>query len=139
MPSDAENLAGRDLSWIASDRLDQVGLFVTAGSGPVPPSAFSWVEEAEEQACALPTICVAELLMSLPRPDDFLELGRRGFFAFDWTDAGKEIVQATNTYELVCRPAAPVVLGTLPLWLQSAARATRIDTIFGHSSIRLRA
>lgn len=119
-----------DVAWIASDDLGQIGFFFTAGSGPIPASALQLVHESEESANELPIVSDVDLLVPLPRPDDYLNLARRGFYAFDWSDVHKTNLERTKSYELIARPIKPVLVANLPPRLQLAAMATRLSGSF---------
>lgn len=126
MQPDAPSSEGFDIFWIASDSLQQVGMFATGGDGPIPWTARPWIYNAEEQALMLSVVCAVELKIPYPRPDDFMALAERGFFSFDWTDVHKPSIQATSAYEMVCRPASPLTVDQLPPSLRVAALATKI-------------
>lgn len=117
-----------DCVWIARDGLDQVAAFVTAGSGPIPEQFFSHgmikIEEIEDQIVGLPEVSQASLFTSVPRPDDFLALARRGFYVFDWTDVHRTAQQSIGAYELVASPSMPRTIDTLPNDLRAIADDT---------------
>src|SRR5512138_1586037 len=81
---------GVDCGWIAADRDGRVGVFVTGGRGPIPRIALlpgrPPVEDVESVLNSLRSFTTAKVLVSLKRPDDFVELAQRGLFAYDWTD-----------------------------------------------------
>lgn len=126
MQPDAPSSEGSDIFWIASDSLQQVGMFATGGDGPIPWTARPWIHSAEEQALMLSVVCAVELKIPYPRPDDFVALAERGFFSFDWTDVHKTSIQARSAYEMVCRPVCPLTVDQLPPFLRIAAQATKI-------------
>ena len=126
MQTDAPSPEGFDIFWIASDSLQQVGMFATGSAGPIPLTARPWIHDVEEQVLMLPVVCAVELKIPYPRPDDFVAMAERGFFSFDWTDVHKTFIQATSMYEMVCRPARPLTVDQLPPSLRVAALATKI-------------
>jgi hypothetical protein len=80
-----------DCVWIASDRDGHVGAFVTAGVGPIPELALNsaeplLVEDIEEAILKLPKVSDCRLLVSIPRPDSFIDMAERGLFVYDWSD-----------------------------------------------------
>lgn len=124
--TDTPSPEGFDIFWIASDSLQQVGMFATGGEGPIPLTALPWIHEVEQQVLMLSVVCSVELKVSYPRPDDFVALAQRGLFSLDWTDVHKTLIQKTAMYELVCRPVRPLTVDQLPPSLQVAALATKI-------------
>jgi len=92
---------GVEFDWLGVDEDGYVGLFSSAGFGYVPKHACDegffeelWYRQENE----LPLICEAR---SAQRPwnqpvNDWLDLSRRGFFAYNWNHA--------EYYEMVCRP-----------------------------------
>jgi len=109
---------GLDCVWIGSDREGRVGAFVTGGEGPIPAGALLAdrlsVEEIEGRLNELPAVTSARLLVPLKRPDDFVELARRGFFAYDWTDVHRTSSEALRAYEQVAVPETPISAKDLP-------------------------
>lgn len=109
---------GIDYVWLASDMNGNVAAFVTGGSGPVPLSVLyessTPIENVEEAVCELPEVPEALLLAELKRPNDFLDLARRGFLVYDWTDVHRIERDCTRAYELVAVPVQPVTVDTQP-------------------------
>ena len=62
--------------------------------------------------------------MRLPRPDDFIALAERGFFAYDWSDGA-----LIDEYELTARPYRPLTLDLLPDNLLEAAKSVRFTKV----------
>ena len=50
------------------------------------------------------------MLVDLPRPDDFIDLAKRGFYVYDWSDIHKVQRSETNCYELIAVPTIPINL-----------------------------
>jgi hypothetical protein len=129
---------GIDCSWVASDRMGHVGVFVIAGVGPVPIPLLEQdgmaVEDMEELIWTLPVTSAALVLPTVSEDADFVRMAERGVFVYDWTDVHRTLRNETHAYELVARPAKPVAAGTLP---EEVARIARIVTIgaisFGES------
>ena len=109
---------GLDCVWIGSDREGRVGAFVTGGEGPIPARALLShrlsVEDIEGRLSELPSVTFATLLVPLSRPDDFVELARRGFFAYDWTDVHRTSSEALHAYEQIAVPGTPISARELP-------------------------
>jgi hypothetical protein len=124
---------GIDCVWLASDKLGHVGAFITAGEGPVPEMAFNQsleVEEIEGQIYEMPQRTPGQLLVTVPRPDGYLEIAARGLYVYDWTDAGKTTSKATNLYELVAIPSNPLINYDLPIALRTVSSVLRFDLAF---------
>ena len=129
------DLQGIDAAWIAIDVLGQVALFTTGGEGPIPGTALSSVNIAEESVLSLPEISGYDLLVVVPRPDDFIAFAKRGLFAYDWSDVHRSTGQASDSYELQARPSRPLTLLDLPAPLQEMALATRLSGVSFGSSV----
>jgi hypothetical protein len=102
---------------LAADRDGRVGAFVTAGEAPIPAAVLDAarvsVLEIEERVMTLDPATSARLLVSLPRPDDFVEFARRGLFAYDWTDVHRTS-GSIRAYELIAAPESPITIKELP-------------------------
>jgi hypothetical protein len=125
---------GEDWVWIAADSQGQVGAFVTGGLGPIPIELIqvSEIEDVEARLAELPRITTAKLLVRLPRPNDFIEVAERGFFAYDWSDVHRAKSAEIGSYELIAAPSQPVSLVQLPAAVaRIAAQITLGDTLFG--------
>lgn len=122
---------GIDCSWLASDQTGRLGVFITAGIGPIPAavldSAYMPIEEIEERLCQLPAVSSAQLLVTVKRPDSFIDLAERGIFVYDWTDIHR--IKALNLYEPVAVPTGPINMDVLPDDLVAVARAVRLDGV----------
>lgn len=105
---------GVDCVWIAPDSAGNVAAFVTAGVGPVPVvlirSKSIPLEEIENKIMELPVISSANIIVNVPRPDDFIDLASRGFFVYDWRDAHRSIISSGGLYEIVATPNLPLKL-----------------------------
>lgn len=130
-----------DCAWIASDGQGFVGVFITAGEGPVPAHAlrgdFFPVEEVEARVLRLsirPGQAVTNLC-DAPDPSSYIALAQRGVFVYDWTDF-TSIEGLLNAYELVARPLLPIACADLPNDLREVAQAVRFaDVRFAGSSL----
>jgi hypothetical protein len=63
------------------------------------------------------------MLISLPRPDDFIHFAVCGLFAYDWRDVHRTR-GFSNRYEMLARPDAPICVSELPERFQSLLRST---------------
>lgn len=129
---------GIDCVWVASDREGRVGAFITAGVGPIPAEALSSVhppiEDIEGQLCQLPAVSRVRLLVSVKRPDDFINLAERGVFVYDWTDINRTAREALRVYEPVAVPTKPITASSLPSELRALAKVLRLaDVVFAAS------
>ena len=127
-----------DCVWLGCDRDGHVAAFVTGGSGPVPDAVLDLeeprVEELEELVCGLPRTSAARLLVSVKRPDSFVEMAERGFFVYDWTDVYRTAREVLNEYEPVALPVNPVGVDQLPAGLAKACGCVRFAGVsFGGS------
>jgi hypothetical protein len=107
-----------DCLWLAHDRNNHVGGFVTAGLGPIPVDLIdlnaSRVREFGRMSSDLPKVSGSRLLVSIYKdPSSFLDLAERGIFVYDWTDVrgGRAYLDA---YERVAMPTTPLLLASLP-------------------------
>jgi hypothetical protein len=122
---------GVDCCWLASDRIGQLGVFVTGGSGPIPTQVLLPaypLDEIEETILALPKASDIDLRVRVPRPDRFVALAERGFFVYDWSDVHRT-EQYIDEYELMALPYRPLTLDLLPESLSDSARAVRFSTV----------
>jgi hypothetical protein len=119
-----------DCVWLASDRDGHLGAFITAGVGPIPAAALDYVyihvEDIEGRLCRLPLVSQAELLVSVKRPDDFIDLAERGVFVFDWTDIHRTARAALRVYEPVAVPTRPITASSLPSDLAALVEIVRL-------------
>jgi hypothetical protein len=95
-----------------------VGHFATAGFGPIPAVVLARLDELrelDELVLALPVI--GEATGHLPgRIDDWLEMARRGLFAFDWQ-------HWSGPYRRAATPSVPVRITELRSPLVELVRA----------------
>jgi len=124
---------GIDCLWLASDRDGRLGAFLTGGAGPIPmdvlaASSFP-VTKTGAMLCRQPKIAAARLLVSLKRPDDFIDLAERGFHVYDWSDMGRTSRGVTGAYEPIAMPETPISIDDLPDELAAVARLLRMDAV----------
>jgi len=124
-----------DCVWLASDRNGHVGAFITAGVGPIPAEALSSVympiEDVEGRLCQLPPVSQVQLLVSVKRPDDFIDLAERGVFVYDWTDINRTAHEALSAYEPVAAPTKPIIASSLPSDLAILVKILKLaDVVF---------
>jgi hypothetical protein len=106
---------GRDYAWLATDAAGHVAVFTNAGQGPIPIAVLAdrrVSDHAESLVEALPERGDCQMLVTLPRPDDFVGYSRRGLFAYDWQDCHRN-AGWSKRYELLARPAVPITVSEL--------------------------
>jgi len=130
---------GLDCCWLASDRIGQLGVFVTGGSGPIPAQALLptyLLDDLEKTLLDLPRASDIDLRVRVPRPDRFVALAERGFFVYDWSDVHRT-EQYIDEYELMALPYRPITLDLLPDHLADTARAARFSALSFASAWRI--
>ena len=100
---------GVDCVWAAGDENGMAGAFITGGIGPIPLEVLQLdrlnIFEVEENLLQLPIVTTAEIISNAPITDSYAALAARGFYVFDWLDVERALVERSNRYELVARPA----------------------------------
>jgi hypothetical protein len=130
---------GIDCVWLACDQEGHLGAFITAGMGPIPVMALDAsqmpVEDVEMRLCTLPSVARAQLLVSVKRPDDFIDLAERGLFVYDWTDINRTAREALRVYEPVAVPSMPISVSSLPSDLAALAQVLKLtDVVFAEGN-----
>ena len=123
---------GWDYAWLATDAIGQIGIFTNAGEGPVPTvvlASRNLADQAEELVRRLPARGRADLLTSLPRPEDFVAFADRGLFAYDWQDAHRTTSNRLNRYELVALPVTPLTILEMTPEIQELAPLVRFVSL----------
>ncbi|BEV13121.1 hypothetical protein ATDW_36170 (plasmid) [Asticcacaulis sp. DW145] len=132
-PKGAAYPKGFDCVWIACDGANQLAAFITGGSGPIPEKLFVDqlinIEDVEDRIVDLREDSEVTLFTTVPRPDDFLGLARRGLHVFDWTDIHRTVKTSIGTYELVARPRTPRKIDTLPMDLRLVAVSAGLHSL----------
>lgn len=107
-----------DCVWLASDGEAHLGAFIPAAIGPIPTEALNSIivpiEDVAGRVNELPSMSQAQLLVSVKRPDDFVDLAERGMFLYDWTDIHRRAREALRVYEPVAAPTKPITISSLP-------------------------
>lgn len=99
-----------DYEWIGCDAVGRVAVFTTGGPGPIPTLVLEDRGHADAVADFLSRLLRrggGTLLVSVPRPDDFVRFGEQGLFSYDWRDTHR-VAQRTGRYEIRVRPAKPI-------------------------------
>lgn len=122
-----------DCVWLTADACGRLGAMITAGDGPIPAAVLNGaidVTNIEGMLLELPVVGDAVDVANVPNPSSFIDLSRRGFFVYDWTDVHRSRAQALGTYELVASPSAPIRLEDLPAALHElSAIIVRVGAI----------
>lgn len=130
---------GVDCVWIGSDRDGRLGVFVTGGEGPIPALALDAkripVEEIEGRLLGLPPTTLGRIIVALKRPDDFLELARRGLFAYDWSDVHHTQSENSGKYEQIAVPETPLMWATLPAEIASLLAGITFSLAFPQENL----
>ena len=96
-----QDFSGVEFEWLAVDSDGSVGLMFTGGAGFVPRVAAqneSRLLEVVERLFALPARAGASLvLQDGAYRDDWIQMAKRGLFAFDWS-------RESGLYVLVAKP-----------------------------------
>lgn len=103
--------SGLDVEWIAVDCKGRVGVFTTAGTGPIPKACLTKTEVLDQiwdTIRTLPEVMDYELVVTVPRPDDFISFAKRGLFSFDWQE-----FQLKPQYEVQARPKTPLTVDAI--------------------------
>lgn len=113
-----------DLEWLAVDLDGSIAVFTTGGRGPLPIKGYEEYsrEEFSDTVWELPKTSSYELLVDLPRPDDYIQLSEKGFFTYDWADVHR-VDGKHNRYELQSRPTKPLKLDKLPSIISDVVRS----------------
>jgi hypothetical protein len=82
----------------------------------------------------LPSISDENLLISYPRPDDFIALAQKGLFVYDWPDVHRVERDYTRKYEKVAAPTDPVLMQKLPPLLRALAAGIKFKLSFSQEN-----
>lgn len=129
-----DDLAGIDYAWIAIDDDGHVGVFTSAGAGPIPrwfANGRSWCDEVFDAVASLPLRGTFRLEV----PDaattaglqDWKHWAEVGLFAFDWADVHRRTAEHTRCYELIATPTDPIGARTMPAKLREQPVLTGIS------------
>ena len=122
---------GVDSVWLAIDAVGHVALFHTGGEGPIHADADAFDDAAGDALRQMASSSAFELLAAYPQPDDFVEMARRGLFAYDWSDARRVDQDRIEGYELVACPDRPLHWTQLPEPVRHLAASARVEAMFG--------
>lgn len=124
---------GIDCIWLASDMNGYLAIFITAGIGPIPSKILLnetvSMEDFGSLVYTLPVVSDVQLLVSVNRPDDFIDLSSRGFYVYDWTDCHRTYSNKINSYEKVSIPKIPITENELFGDIATLAHNSKINNI----------
>lgn len=106
-----------DCTWLTTDADGRLAAMITAGEGPIPAAVLESgidVVGIEGRLLDLPVVGDAIAVADAPNPSSFVDLSRRGFFVYDWTDVHRPRAEASGAYELVASPSVVINRGDLP-------------------------
>lgn len=128
-----------DCAWIASDGRGFVGVFITAGEGPIAAQAlrgdFFPIEEVEDRVLRLSIVPgqAATNLSDAPNPSSYMALAQRGC-SYTTGRISRVSKGPLNAYELLARSLLPITCTDLPIDLREVAQAVRFaDVCFADS------
>jgi hypothetical protein len=114
---------GIEFDWLAVDEAGCIGVFSSAGYGPVPAAVMSEAEaldDAYDRLADLPTVgACTESPQREGRYTDWIEKAARGMYGLDW--------QVWNgPYERLTVPSRPIAVQDLPEDLRRLSVAGRL-------------
>jgi hypothetical protein len=123
-----------DFEWYALDRDGSIGMLTSAGPGPVPRYIFRDLDayiSALEFFGRLLRRGGAEILIEMPRVDDWRLAAERGIYGFDYLDGPGS---KPAGYYMVARPEESLHVEAVPGWLREWLEpATLNQAVFAQS------
>ena len=122
---------GIDYEWYATDAVGHVAVCTTAGIGLIPVvilADLSATDSLINTVQCLPARGRATMLISLPRPDDFIRFASSGLFAYDWQDVHRTR-NFSGRYEMISFPDNPIHLTEFPEQFHPLLRSTTLPDI----------
>lgn len=120
-----------DCAWLAVDSIGHVGVFITAGVGPIPETVLKSelpIVEIESALLELAPLGPASLAVRIPSPESFIALAKRGLFVYDWQNAHRIGAERKPGYDLVASPARPIDIMEMPSKLTGIAAKVALAT-----------
>jgi hypothetical protein len=121
-----DDLRGIDYAWPAIDEDGHVGVFTSAGSGPIPrwfADDRAWCDAVLDAVASLHPRCTFRLeVPDAPRAPglrDWKRWAEVGLFAYDWIDVHRPAVAHSRRYELIAAPTEPIDAQTMPAALRA--------------------
>lgn len=135
--SDAEDIVGSDVLWMAIDPRGQVAAFLTAGEGPAAGGAFTGaldIFEVEDALLSLGPRGQAKLLVEAPDLSSYVALAERGLWVYDWQDVHRVRADCLDAYEIAATPTQPIFVADLPDELGRMARKAPLNIAFADTT-----
>jgi hypothetical protein len=108
---------GLEFDWFAVDRSGYLGVFATAGEGPIPAGIWQHREaynKLSEECLSLPATRLFEKFITASGDfGDWWRFAAQGLFAFDYRDVHRVQSKRSHCYELIARPHDMVPAGSL--------------------------
>jgi hypothetical protein len=120
-----------DSAWLATDAVGCIAIFSNAGKGPIPKVVLAdrrFADKAEQNIRALPELCKAKTILSVPHPDAFTAFSRRGLYAYDWTDCTRT-TGFRYAYEQMTQPESPLTINELRYAFMSVINIVKFNSI----------
>ena len=115
---------GIEFDWLAHDPDGSVGLFMTAGYGPVPQSSYAAAKELDDvDIASLPVICGFRLEIQAPITTSYEQPAQRGLYCYDW-DLGSDL------YHRGSLPVHPLAVADMPPEVSRLARLVQLPVTF---------
>jgi hypothetical protein len=120
-----DDLVGIDYEWLAIDGDGHVGVFTSAGAGPIPrwfADDRAWCDAVLDVVASLPARGTFRLEVpdasTTPGLRDWKRWAEVGLFAYDWADIHRPTVAHSRCYELIAAPTTPIDARVLPAALR---------------------
>ena len=118
---------GYDYGWIATDKLNNIGVLITGGVAPIPSTILNQNEiaigdieiEILEMPAISKTIANKNIDFDL---NSYEKLAEKGFFVYDW--------MGSDFYEIVVSPIYPIKVKDIPFQLEKLAKSTSFNFSF---------
>jgi len=109
--SDCDSGTGLEFDWFAVDRSGYLGVFATAGQGPIAAGIWRHREafnQLSEACLSLPASRLFEkVLIGSGDFGDWWRFAAQGLFAFDYRDVHRLQSKRLHGYEVIARPQDP--------------------------------
>lgn len=127
----------QELDWLAVDNKGQLGIFAASMNAPIPEkvkSSFENYEKLRQRIDLVPKATISILVT--PAKGDFsnwIRFAEKGFFAFDFQDVHR--TEKKNQYDLIAKPARPLIIDELHLPSMIADSLAKLDCDFADGDV----
>jgi len=136
-PQTQPDTEGREFDWFCLDQAGHVGVFCSAGSGPVPEAVFQGGVERYNELLAFLSAreqLGAELVFNgRENYQDWERYAKYGLYAFDFQDVHRSSAKKRHGYDLIYRPKQPLMASELPEDLRAALLV--VGVVFGEGNL----